>query len=87
LTSRSTGSRHGERPDRPPVRPGLHPNSRTDYTERRHDQPNQIVVHVSHAFTDMISADIAYLAVFNDSNIPDFEYNRNIIQASVWFEF
>ena len=35
----------------------------------------------------MISADIAYLAVFNDSNIPDFEYNRNIIQANVWLQF
>jgi len=64
-----------------------HPNSRTDFTERRHDQQNQIVVHLSHAFTDMISADIAYLAVFNDSNIPDFEYSRNIIQANVWLEF
>ena len=35
----------------------------------------------------MISADIAYLAVFNNSNIPDFEYDRNIIQVNVWFEF
>jgi Tfp pilus assembly protein PilF len=64
-----------------------HPNSRTDYTKRRHDGQNQVVLNFTHQFTDLISADIAYLAVFNGSNIPDFEYNRNIIQANVWLQF
>ncbi len=35
----------------------------------------------------MISADLAYLAVINNSNIADFEYDRNIIQANVWLHF
>ena len=64
-----------------------HPNSRVDYSKRRHDGQNQFVVHLSHAFTAMISADIAYLGVFNHSNIDDFEYDRQIIQANVWLQF
>lgn len=64
-----------------------YPNSRVDYSKRRHDGQNQVVVHLSHAFTDMISADLAYLGVFNGSNIPDFEYDRQIIQANVWLQF
>jgi tetratricopeptide (TPR) repeat protein len=64
-----------------------HPNSRVDYRKRRHDGQNQVVVHLSHAFTDMISADLAYLGVFNHSNIDDFEYDRQIIQANVWLQF
>ena len=65
----------------------LHPNSRTDYTKRRHDVQNQFVVHLSHSFTDLLSADLAYLGVLNHSNISDFEYDRNIIQANVWLQF
>jgi hypothetical protein len=64
-----------------------HPNSRTDYTKRRKDHQNQIVVEFSRAFTDLVSADIAYLGVFNESNIPDFQYDRNVIQANVWLNF
>ena len=64
-----------------------YPNSRVDYSKRRHDGQNQVVVHLSHSFTEMISADLAYLGVFNHSNIDDFEYDRNIIQANVWLQF
>ncbi|MBX3025873.1 tetratricopeptide repeat protein [bacterium] len=64
-----------------------HPNSRVDYSKRRHDGQNQVVVHLTHAFTEMISADLAYLGVFNHSNISDFEYDRQIIQANVWLQF
>ena len=64
-----------------------HPNSRTGFTKRRHDRQSQFVVHLSRAFTDVISADLAYLGVLNDSNIDVFEYNRNLIQANVWLQF
>lgn len=64
-----------------------HPNSRTDYTRRRHDKQNQIVVHLSHAFNDMLAADFAYLGIINDSNIDDFQYDRSIFQANVWLQF
>jgi Tfp pilus assembly protein PilF len=64
-----------------------HPNSRVDYRKRRHDAQSQVVFHLAHSFTDMLSADLAYLAVINNSNIDDFEYDRNIIQANVWLQF
>ncbi|MEO8602871.1 MAG: tetratricopeptide repeat protein [bacterium] len=64
-----------------------HPNSRTDFTRRRMDHQSQVVVEFSRAFTELISADIAYLGVFNESNIPDFQYDRNVIQANVWLNF
>lgn len=64
-----------------------HPNSRTGFSRRRHDKQSQFVVHLAHDFTDMLSADLAYLGVLNDSNIDDFEYNRNLIQANVWLQF
>lgn len=64
-----------------------HPNSRTDYRKRRHDVQNQFVVHLTHSFNDMLAADLAYLGVSNHSNISDFEYDRNIIQANVWLHF
>jgi len=64
-----------------------YPNSRVDYSKRRHDGQNQFVVDLSHSFTDMISVDLAYLGIFNHSNIDDFEYDRNIIQANVWLQF
>jgi hypothetical protein len=64
-----------------------HPNSRTNFSKRRHDGQNQIVVSVERDFLPYLSANIAYFGVFNGSNIPDFEYNRNIIEASVRVHF
>ena len=64
-----------------------YPNSRTDFTKKRMDRQSQVVVAFSRAFTDLISADIAYLGVFNESNIRDFQYDRNVIQANVWLNF
>ena len=64
-----------------------YPNSRVDYSKRRHDFQNQVVVNLSHEFTQMISVDLAYLGVFNHSNIDDFQYDRSIIQANVWLQF
>jgi len=60
-----------------------HKNSRTDFTKRRHDFSNQIVLRFVFDVTDYLSADLAYYGVINESNIPDFQYDRNIIQASV----
>lgn len=64
-----------------------HRNSRVAYRKRRHDQQSQFVVHLTHAFNEMFFADLAYLGVLNDSNIADFEYDRNIIQANLWLQF
>jgi tetratricopeptide (TPR) repeat protein len=64
-----------------------HPNSRTDFSRRRHDFDNQIVVRFARDFTAFLSADIAYYGVINHSNIPDFQYDRNIVEASVRVHF
>lgn len=64
-----------------------HPNSRTGFTKRRHDNSNEIVVRLERALTPNLSVDLAYLGVFNGSNIPDFEYDRNIIQARLSLHF
>ena len=37
--------------------------------------------------TDYLSADIAYYGVFNNSNILDFQYDRNIVEAAIRVHF
>jgi tetratricopeptide (TPR) repeat protein len=64
-----------------------HPNSRTDFSKRRHDGESQFVVRFVRDLTSYLSADFAYYGVFNGSNIPDFEYDRNVVQAGVRLHF
>ena len=64
-----------------------HRNSRTNFSVRRHDGNNQVVVRVARDFLPYLSAELAYFGIFNTSNIPDFEYDRNIVEASVRFHF
>src|SRR5262249_37641589 len=64
-----------------------HKNSRTDFTIHRHDFGNQVVVRFVRELTDYLTADLAYYGVFNHSNIPAFEYSRNIVQVSVQVHF
>jgi tetratricopeptide (TPR) repeat protein len=64
-----------------------HPNSRTNFSKRRHDVQNNFVVRFRKPLLPYLTADLTYLGVFNHSNIPDFEYDRNIIQAGVWMHF
>ena len=64
-----------------------HDNSRTGYAKRRHDFDNQIVVRFSRDLLTYLTADISYYGVINDSNIPDFQYDRNIIEATVRLYF
>jgi len=64
-----------------------HKNSRNDFTKRRHDFDNQIVIRFVRRLTDYLTADLAYYGVINDSNIPDFQYNRNIVELGVRMSF
>jgi Tfp pilus assembly protein PilF len=64
-----------------------HPNSRTDFSKRRHDFDNQIVVRFARDLTPNLSADLSYFGVINDSNIEDFQYNRSIVEAGVRLHF
>jgi tetratricopeptide (TPR) repeat protein len=60
-----------------------HKNSRTGFSKRRHDTEHQIVISFVKDFLPWLSADLSYFAVVNNSNIPDFEYDRNIVQVAV----
>lgn len=60
-----------------------HKNSRTDFGKRRHDTEHQIVISFVKDFLPWLSADLSYFAVINNSNIPDFEYDRNIVEVAV----
>jgi Tfp pilus assembly protein PilF len=60
-----------------------HKNSRTGFSKRRHDTEHQIVIRFVKDFLPWLSADLAYFGVINNSNIPDFEYDRSIVQVGV----
>jgi hypothetical protein len=64
-----------------------HNNSRTDYAKQRHDFDNQIVIRFTRDLTANLTADLSYFGVINDSNIPDFQYDRNIVEAGVRLYF
>jgi tetratricopeptide (TPR) repeat protein len=59
------------------------PNSRADYGFRRHDNEHQVVLAFAHDLTEHLQLSLAYLAVINNSNIPDFNYDRQIISVGV----
>ncbi|HUI26061.1 MAG TPA: tetratricopeptide repeat protein [Candidatus Kryptonia bacterium] len=59
------------------------PNSRTSFTKRRHDNEHQIIVACARDLTDYLELNLAFLADLNNSNIPDFEYNREIISIGI----
>ncbi len=63
------------------------PNSRTNFSKRRHDVDNQVVVRFVRDITPYLSADLAYFGVFNISNIPDFQYDRNIVEVGLRLHF
>lgn len=62
-------------------------NSRTNFSKRRHDVDNQVVVRFVRDITPFLSADLAYFGVFNPSNIPDFQYDRNIVEVGLRLHF
>ncbi len=64
-----------------------HPNSRNGFNTARHDFDNQIVVRLMRDFTANLSAELAYYGVINDSNIPDFQYDRNVAEAMLRVNF
>jgi tetratricopeptide (TPR) repeat protein len=63
------------------------PNSRTDFTLRRHDHEHQFVVALAHDLTSNVALTLDYLGVFNGSNISDFDYDRNIVGIGVQVVF
>jgi Flp pilus assembly protein TadD len=74
-----------------------HPNSRSDFTARRHDNEHQFTVAVSHNLTEHITLTLAYVGVLNNSNIVEvfsdgsthrpFQYDRNIVSVGARVTF
>ena len=63
------------------------PNSRTSFTKARHDNEHQFSVGVEHDLTSELALTLDYIGVINNSNIPDFEYTRNIVSLGARFQF
>jgi tetratricopeptide (TPR) repeat protein len=59
------------------------PNSRLNFGSRRHDAEHQFVVALTHDLTSAIAVGLDYFGVVNGSNVPDFDYDRNIVSANV----
>lgn len=64
-----------------------YPNSRANFGFRRHDNEQQFAVALRRSLTENVSAEIDYFGVINNSNIPDFEYDRGIVAGSVRVSF
>jgi tetratricopeptide (TPR) repeat protein len=62
-------------------------NSRSDFQFRRHDNEHQVAIAVQRNLTANISAEIDYFGVINNSNIANFQYDRDIFAASVRVTF
>lgn len=65
----------------------LKPNSQANFTKRRHDAVNYLYATLGRSVTEHISVALAYYGTFDHSNIPVYEYDRNIVSASVQFTY
>jgi tetratricopeptide (TPR) repeat protein len=64
-----------------------HPNSRTGFRTGRYDNQHQIVIRFERPITPYLLASLEYLGTINDSNIKEFEYNRQIVVAGLRMHF
>ena len=64
-----------------------HPNSRAAFAFRRHDNEHQFALAVSHNLTEHVALTLAYIGVFNNSNLKAFEYDRHIVSGGVRVTF
>lgn len=63
------------------------PNSRTGFHSRRHDTEHEFALAVAYELTPQWALVGDYIGVINNSNIPEFEYDRNIVSAGVRVTF
>lgn len=57
------------------------PNSFANFTKTREDYGNYLYVGITRPITEHISAAVTYYGTFNPSNIPDFQYTRNVVST------
>ena len=66
-------------------------NSRTGtppkFGKKRQDDEHQLVFRVERPILPYLSVALEYLGIFNDSNIDEFTYNRQVISAGVRVHF
>jgi tetratricopeptide (TPR) repeat protein len=55
--------------------------------DNRKDNEHQFVIHLEHPLTSYLILEAQYLGRFNDSNLDEFTYNRNIIAGGVRLHF
>ena len=63
------------------------PNSRTNFTKRRHDNEHQFSAGLEHDLTSNLVLTFYYIGVIHNSNIDDFEYDRNIVSLGLRVQF
>jgi Tfp pilus assembly protein PilF len=63
------------------------PNSRLNFVSRRHDNEHQIVVALTRDLTPHIALGLDYFGVINNSNVPDFDYGRNVVSVNARVTF
>jgi len=63
------------------------PNSRSNFYVRRHDVENEFALDVEHDLTPEIALAFDFVGVINDSNIANFEYDRNIVSLGARVRF
>jgi hypothetical protein len=59
------------------------PNSAADFRTSRQDTVSQFSVSVWRPITTYLSVALAYYGTIDDSNIPVYQYHRNIVSAEV----
>jgi hypothetical protein len=63
------------------------PNSQSPSDFRRHDAVNYLSLAIGRPITDYLSVTLAYYGTFDHSNIPAYEYTRNIVAGTLDFAF
>ena len=59
------------------------PNSRVDFAKRRHDAENQFAIALEHDLTSFLVLTFDFIGVVNDSNIDNFQYDRDIVSLGL----
>jgi len=59
------------------------PNSRAAFQVRRHDSTHQFAVAAVHALTENLALTFDLLGILNNSNIPNFDYDRFIVSGGI----
>lgn len=63
------------------------PNSLSPSGFRRHDAVNYVSLAIGRPITDYLSVTLAYYGTFDHSNLPAYEYTRNIVAGTLDFAF